>query len=81
MKRTLRKILVLTLFVAIPAGCLFADPPDPPGPGGDPSGNGGGTPVGGKLDDGTTVLISLGAGYAFLLLARKRRRNVTSPAA
>ena len=76
MKRITQKVLVLLLFTILPALLTFADPPGPPGPGG--PGTAGGTPVGAPINDGLTILLALGIGYAvykFYELRKKARAN------
>ncbi|MCX6246899.1 MAG: hypothetical protein NTW10_04125 [Bacteroidetes bacterium] len=64
MKRLPLKIFFVLQLILIPLfiSGVFADPPGPPGPGGDPSGNGG-VPVGAPIDDGIGILLILGAVY------------------
>ncbi len=73
MKRIVHKVLVFLIFTVIPTIVTFADPPGPPGPGGDPTTNGG-TPVGGAIDDGITILLALGIGYAVYQLYELRKK-------
>jgi hypothetical protein len=64
MKSTFRLLLLLFLiFIPALASIVFADPPGPPGPGGDPSGGGGGLPVGAPIDNGILLLLALGVFY------------------
>jgi hypothetical protein len=64
MKKSLRRIFLVVQFILLPLliSGVFADPPGPPGPGGDPIGNGG-VPVGAPIDDGIVVLLVLGIAY------------------
>ena len=64
MKKLLLRIFLLTQFLLVPLFItgVFADPPGPPGPGGDPLGNGG-IPVGGPIEDGIGILLALGLAY------------------
>lgn len=54
---------ILTLFLFLGnLSFTFADPPNPPDPGGDPGGTGG-VPVGAPIDDGIMVLLILAVLY------------------
>jgi hypothetical protein len=63
MKNMFKKILILVVVVFGFSLITLADPPGPPGPGG-PPGSGGGIPVGGMIDDGVTILLTLSVAYA-----------------
>jgi hypothetical protein len=63
MKKFFGKSLLLAFGLCCTSLLTFADPPGPPGPGGDPIGNGG-VPVGAPIDDGIFILILLAACYA-----------------
>jgi hypothetical protein len=52
--------MLVFLFLVTPA--VLADPPGPPGPGGNPA-SGGSAPVGAPVDDGILVLLVLGTAY------------------
>jgi hypothetical protein len=64
MKKSILIISIIALLILIPFFItgVFADPPGPPGPGGNPNG-GGGIPVGGPIEDGIGVLIALSIAY------------------
>jgi len=72
MKRITQRVLLLLLFVILPAVLTFADPPNPPGPGG--PGTAGGTPVGAPINDGITILVALGIGYAVYKLYEVKKK-------
>jgi hypothetical protein len=72
MKRITQRVFVFLLFTFIPTVLTFADPPNPPGPGG--PGTAGGTPVGAPIDDGITILLALGIGYAVYKLYELRKK-------
>jgi hypothetical protein len=61
MKKIFRLIIAIA-FIIIPAVVTFADPPNPPDPGGGTPG-GGGIPVGAPIDGGLSILLAMGAGY------------------
>ena len=78
MKRSIPGISIIALFVLLPLFItgVFADPPGPPGPGGNPIG-GGGIPVGGPMEDGIGVLIALSVAYgAFKIASIWNRKEV-----
>ena len=64
MKKSIPGISIIVLFLLLPLFItgVFADPPGPPDPGGNPIG-GGGIPVGGPMDDGVGVIIALSIAY------------------
>ena len=64
MKKSLVRIFLIAQLIVIPLFItgIFADPPGPPPPGGDPSGTGG-VPVGAPIDDGICILLALGITY------------------
>jgi hypothetical protein len=64
MKKLFRRIFLVAQLITLPLfiSGVFADPPGPPNPGGDPSGNGG-VPVGAPIDNGIGVLLILGMVY------------------
>jgi hypothetical protein len=64
MKRSILPLSIIVLLILLPLFItgVFADPPGPPGPGGNPIG-GGGLPVGGHIEDGIGVLIALSIAY------------------
>ncbi len=72
MKRITQRVGAFLLFTLIPTLLTFADPPGPPGPGG--PGTAGGTPVGAPIDDGITILLALGIGYAVYKLYETRKK-------
>jgi hypothetical protein len=72
MKRITQRVLMFLLFIILPAVLTFADPPNPPGPGG--PGSPGGTPVGAPINDGLTILVALGIGYAVYKLYEVRKK-------
>jgi hypothetical protein len=65
--RYISTTLPLLLFSVV---VVFADPPSPPGPGGNPTSSGG-TPVGAPIDSGVWVLLVLGVLYGALKLYQK----------
>ncbi len=73
MKRVLHGIFMLLLFFI--TQITFADPPGPPGPGGDPTGTGG-VPVGGPVGNGVLILVVLGILYAAYRFYRIRSRKM-----
>ncbi len=72
MKRITQRVLIFLLFTFLPTVLTFADPPNPPGAGG--PGTAGGTPVGASIDDGITILLALGIGYAVYKLYELRKK-------
>jgi hypothetical protein len=62
MKKIFTSLLFIFLFICLPVLITLGDPPGPPGPGGNPVGNGG-TPVGAPIDSGVFVLLALGVAY------------------
>jgi hypothetical protein len=74
MKRIISKIVLFATFTLLPGLLTFADPPNPPGPGGNPV-TGGGTPVGAPIDDGMTILLALGIGYGVYKLYEIRKKS------
>lgn len=64
MNKVLQRVVLIVQLILLPLLItgVFADPPGPPGPGGDPSGNGG-VPVGAPIDNGILVLLVLGIAY------------------
>ena len=62
MKKMIKKILILSFVLLSNSPATFADPPGPPGPGGDPVTTGG-IPVGAPIDSGVIVLLILGICY------------------
>jgi hypothetical protein len=68
MKKALWRMFLLVQLILVPLfiSGVFADPPGPPSPGGDPNGNGG-VPVGGtegaSIDNGVIILLALGLVY------------------
>jgi len=77
MKRIISTIVLFSVFTLIPTLLTFADPPNPPGPGGNPV-TGGGTPVGAPIDDGITILLALGFGYGLYKLYELRKKTKDS---
>ncbi|MCX6245403.1 MAG: hypothetical protein NTU98_11975 [Bacteroidetes bacterium] len=67
MKKTFLRIIFTVQMMLLPifTASIFADPPGPPSPGGDPNPHAGGTglPVGGPIDDGLGLLLALGIAY------------------
>jgi hypothetical protein len=67
MKKSYLRSFLITQLIFLPLFIIniFADPPDPPGPGGPPIGNG--VPVGGNtgapIGDGLAVLLTLSIAY------------------
>jgi hypothetical protein len=67
MKKLYFRWLLITQLIFFPLFIInmFADPPDPPGPGGPPIGNG--VPVGGNtgapIGDGIAILLTLSIAY------------------
>jgi hypothetical protein len=76
MKKTILTTTIIALLILIPLfiSGVYADPPGPPGPGGNPTG-GGGMPVGGPIDDGVGVLISLAIAYGSYKILRIWRKT------
>ena len=63
MKNSLRRIFFIAQLILVPLFMtgVFADPPGPPNPGGDPGS--GGVPVGAPVDDGIFILLTLAVTY------------------
>ena len=80
MKAYLFKLFIIISFLIIPAVSSFADAPDaPPAP--DPGGTGGGTPVGGPIDGGMTILLVLGAVYGAKKIYTNAKKEKHQPPA
>jgi hypothetical protein len=64
MKNSVRRIFLIAQLILVPLFMtgVFADPPGPPGPGGDP-GASGGVPVGAPFGDGIFILLTLAVTY------------------
>ena len=76
MKKAIR---ILAIAVLIGAGTLlFNSLMAQPMPGGDPSGGGGGTPVGGfaPIGSGLVILLALGASYGTKKLYNARKKRI-----
>ncbi len=81
MKRRLQRILLtaqlilLPLFIAI----VTADPPGPPPPGGNPGNKGGyrvgDNPAGAPVEDGVSILLSLGITYGCYKIYENRKKG------
>ena len=76
MKKMFKKLMIQTVVFFSYSLLTLADPPGPPGPGGNP-GTGGGTPVGAPVDGGVIFLLILGVGYVAwkLYSARKEKEK------
>lgn len=76
----LRRVSLIVQMILLPLLItgVFADPPGPPGPGGNPAGNGG-VPVGAPIDNGIGVLLGLGMVYGSYKIFEiwKRRASLT----
>jgi hypothetical protein len=79
MKKSLLRIFLIAQLIIIPLFItgIFADPPGPPNPGGDPSGNGG-VPVGGPIDDGLVILLALAIAYGCYKIYEIWKKKVTA---
>jgi hypothetical protein len=77
MKTTIRKVILIFLFIVAPASVILADDPGPPNPGGDPTG-GGGQPIGAPIDGGLSILLAMGAAYGGLKLYRSKKKEEES---
>jgi len=80
MKKSINNFLfgfVLVLGLLVLPSKLIADDPNPPDPGGNPTGGGGGGPVGAPIDGGLGMLIILAgsAGYSGYKLYRARKEK------
>jgi len=78
MKKLLQRMFFVAQLILMPffISGVFADPPGPPSPGGNPV-SGGGTPVGAPIDDGMVILITLGIAYGGYKIYVIRRNRVT----
>ncbi len=75
MKRYFLKLTTILFFLLVPLFSLLADPPLDNLPPPDPGGTGGGTPVGAPIDNGTSVLLVLGASYGLWKLYQLRKQD------
>ena len=77
MKKIFLRIFLIAQFIFVPIliSGVFADPPGPPGPGGDPV-SGGGLPVGAPIDNAVIVLIGLGIAYGCYKIYMIRKNKV-----
>jgi hypothetical protein len=76
MNKLLLKVFIisqLSLFSLVSIG-VFADPPGPPTPGGNPIGNG--DPVGAPIENGVFILILMGIAYGSFKLYRSRKKTI-----
>ncbi len=75
--RTLVGGFFLLLGLTLMPGTLKADDPNPPDPGGNPTGGGGGGPVGAPIDGGLGILVILAgsAGYGSYKLYKARSKD------
>jgi hypothetical protein len=71
MKKIIKQILSVFAFIILPTALTLADPPGPPGPGGNPIANGG-TPVGAPIDNGVLVLLALGIFYGAMKIYQNK---------
>ena len=78
MKKLLQRMFFVAQLILVPffISGVFADPPGPPSPGGNPV-SGGGTPVGAPIDDGMVVLIALGIAYGCYKIYEIWKKKVT----
>ncbi len=74
MRKNAIKGLACLLFILLPAFTLLADSPNPPNPGGDPTG-GGNPPVGAPIDGGLGILLAIGAAYGGRKLYKAKKRQ------
>jgi hypothetical protein len=77
MKKAIRILSVIAL-ILIPTitNYVLADPPGPPGPGGNPA-SGGGTPVGAPVDNGILILLFLGIAYgAYKIYELRKAKSI-----
>jgi hypothetical protein len=72
MINSLKKLFLIAIISLIAVSAAFADDPEPPNPGGDPTNNGG-NPVGAPIDGGLSILLLLGAGYGGLKLYKNNK--------
>lgn len=77
MKKIFRKILILTVVLFSYSLLTLADPPNPPAPGGNPTGSGG-TPVGAPIDGGLGILLAMGVGYGARKFYQARKEKCTN---
>jgi len=76
MKIKFLKWIFILCFLTIPVLVLTADPPGPPNPGGDPSGNGG-DPVGAPIDEGLFILLAQGIMYGGWRYYQFKKKNTS----
>ena len=73
MKKIMRNLFIIALIlISAISNIVLADPPGPPGPGGNPV-TGGGTPVGAPIDNGILILLLLGVVYGVYKIYELRK--------